>query len=67
MDPLLPYFVATGYLLVGCLVMLVLNEVFPRHVDEQRFVLGMTLWPLLVTLTLGGIALRYWQRGLSRD
>jgi hypothetical protein len=42
------YMAPPAYLLVGCLLMLALNELLYGAVTRRELVMGMILWPLLL-------------------
>jgi len=47
MTPTLVYMLIPGYLLVGCVLMLIVNELVYGAVTKREFVRGMLVWPLM--------------------
>lgn len=57
------YMLPPAYLLVGCLIMLVANELVGGCITRKEFVRGMIIWPLgivyFVEFLLSAVASRY--------
>lgn len=47
-----------AYLLVGCILMLIVNELMDGAMTRKEFVRGMIVWPLCIGYLLDG-----WRRG----
>lgn len=62
MELTLIYMAIPAYLLVGCILMLVANELAYGAVTRKDFVRGMILWPLGLVLFLESFLSSVWAR-----
>lgn len=57
------YMAPPAYLLIGCLIMLVANELAHGSITRKEFVRGMLVWPLgiayFVEFLLGAVLTRF--------
>lgn len=56
------YMMPPAYLLVGCILMLIVNELLDGAVTRMEFVQGMIVWPLLALRFVGVLAAGLWGR-----
>ena len=56
------YLLPPAYLLVGCILMLIVNELVDGAVTRMEFVKGMIVWPLLAGRFFGVMCAGLWER-----
>ncbi len=61
------YMAIPAYLLVGCILMLLANELAYGAVTRTDFVRGMLLWPLGVVLFLESFLSSVWARYFGKS
>ena len=59
------YLAIPGYFLVGCLVMLTLNEIVDGTVTRREFVGGMVIWPVLAVTAVWALLTHIYARYFS--
>jgi hypothetical protein len=57
-----PLFLLPGYLLVGSILMLIVNDLVDGAVTRWEFVKGMIVWPVILLRFCGVLIAGVWER-----